>query len=171
MEFHTTQKEQRQVESGGKTQFLFLLPIFLWVIIMPLFMTTEEMWLTGIEISVVVILVVFLCGQYLNRRQARVERVVSEYLSRFRSGNFTNGLDALLKSGACELSNRFELNEVCRKICKRAKSGQHPNSAEKVLLNRRMLAFLNFCQKNHQDISSGSDTLVVILQFNGEIEK
>ena len=132
-------------------------------------MTTEEMWLTEIEITVLLALALFLASQYLIRRNARIERVASIYVSQFKSGNFNNGLDTLLKSGALELNNRFEMWEVCRKIRKRTALNQNPNYMEKLLPDRKILSFLKFCQKNHLDISSSIRTAVIIAQFNEQI--
>jgi hypothetical protein len=154
-----------QMAEYGRNQLFFLWLILLPLISLPLFMASTEIWLG----TILVTLALFLLGHYIYRRHVRIERVVSEYLTCFRSGDYTNGLDALLKSGVCELSNRFELNEVCRKICKRETKAQHPNDCETELPNRKLFAFLKFCHKHKKDISSASDTLAVILQFNGEI--
>ena len=128
-------------------------------------MTTMEMWLTGISITVLVALLIFLANQYITRRNSRIERVVSAYVSQIKSGNFTNGLDVLLKSGALELASRFEMSDVCCKICKRTTLGQHPNYMKKLLPNRKILPFLKFCRKNHHDISSSINTAGYLAEF------
>ena len=129
-------------------------------------MHSQEMWLGGL----VVTCGLFLAGLAYYRRQTRIERVVTEYLSKFRSGNYTNGLDTLLKCGANELENRFELYEVCRKILKREKKAQDPLGVSD-LPRRDVFAFIKWCHKNNEDISSGSDTMVLIAQFRGDLPK
>lgn len=141
--------------------FVCMLPMWIAAAMMPLSMT-------GIEITVAVALFGLLVNQYFNRRQERIRRVVNEWMECFNSTNYTNGVDALLRAGVCELNNRFELSEACRKICRREKRAQRP-SLEPELPDVKLFSFLKFCHKNNHDISSGSDTLVVILQFKGEI--
>src|SRR5208282_5446834 len=129
---------------------LFLWPLLLWIITMPLFMTTEKMWLAGIGISVLTAFGIFGLSQYSGRRNARIDRVTNAYLSLIESGKSNNGLDTLLKSGAAELRSRFEMNTVCNRICGRGKP--HPNWLQEILPNNRLLAFVKFCAENHSDI-------------------
>jgi hypothetical protein len=127
-------------------------------------MNSVQMSLIGLAIT----LAIFLLGQYLFRCHVRIERVTNEYLEILQSSGFTNELDALLKAGTCELSNRFELNQAAEKIRKRDKSAHDPLD-HSILPRREVLAFLKWCQKNRKSISSGSDTLVVIAQYMGQI--
>jgi hypothetical protein len=152
----------RNTARTGDVALLWLIPSL--CIILPLFMTSQEMWLGGIVATCVLLLF----GLAYQRRHARIERIVSEYLKIFREGNYTNGLDTLLNSGVCELHNRFELNEVCRKIRKREKRADDPLQVGD-LTRRKVFKFLKWCHKHNKNISSSSDTLVLILEFEGEI--
>ena len=136
-----------------------LLPVLAWTITMPLFMTSTEMWLGGIGIS----LALFLAGLSIHRRQSRIDRVVKSYLDSFTADAYENGLARLLKCGVVELKNRRELKEVCRGI--QANGKNHPNYYDEIS-NAKLLAFLKFCHKNGHTLESGSDSLIVQAQFD-----
>jgi hypothetical protein len=110
-------------------------------------MSAQEMWMTGIEISVIVFLSGLLANQYFQRRKDRIDRVTMAYFkvreSQLLLKDFPQEFDALLKAGVTELKTSGEMKTVCNRISATGK--RHPNWLVKDLPNRNLLTFLRFC--------------------------
>ena len=143
-------------------------PCNLWLVSLPLlfilpFVNTAELFMAGALIT----LTMFLAGHHIHRRQLRINEVTAAYFDLIEKGKFTNSLDALLKSGASELKNRFEIGSVCKKIYARKIGGFKPDLDQSLLPMKKFIPFFKYCLKNDLDIASGSDSLVAIESFNG----
>ena len=115
------------------------------------------------EWGILTALALFLAAQYLIRRNARINHAINAYLDAYKLNPYENGLARILKCGVVELKNQRELNEVCRRIVANGKV--HPNYYQDVP-NKRLLNFLKFCHKNGHDLSSGSDSIIVLAAFD-----
>jgi hypothetical protein len=137
---------------------LSLLPVFAWLLTMPLFMASVEMWLGGLAAT----LILFLIGQYLFHRHSRIKTVVDSYLASCKPEDSEKGLSIILKCGVIELKNRWELNEVFRKI--KARGLLHPDQHGDIP-NRKLLRYFKFCHREGYTLEN--DSFVAICKFKG----
>lgn len=142
------------------------MPVIAFVILMAT-VNDQERWLVGL----VVVGFLFLGNHYISRRQSRIDEVLRQYIKVCQETSGTDqsyhGLEKLRAAGATQLRNRSEMGEVCRRIV--AHQYQHPNWAQDQLSNRKMLAFLKYCEKNNQSIQTAANASFAIMLFNKEL--
>jgi hypothetical protein len=173
MRFFTLTQKRRQrdygTENAANFDMLPFVPLLVFMASMPL-LTSQQMWICGVIITVSLTALVFVANHYWQGRRTRIERVANEYFKIYESrkpGVFVNGLHVLLKAGGMELRGRCELAAVFRRIT--ARQLPHPNWAAKDLPDSKVLAFFRFCQKCNHDIADPTEAAFAISLFRKEL--
>jgi hypothetical protein len=129
-------------------------------------MTTFQTCMIGTCVA----LMLFLIGVYITRRQARIDRVVKEYLEAARQHPPKIGLESLLNCSVIELKNGWEMDDVCRRI---VAAGQlHPNHFEyEKMPPSKLLRFMKYCQKHGYKLNESGDRMMANETFNGTFSR
>jgi hypothetical protein len=129
-------------------------------------MTTFPTWMIGICVAIIL----FCVGVYITRRQARIDRVVKEYLEAARQHPPKIGLESLLNCSVIELKNGWEMDDVCRRIVAAGQS--HPNYLEYEKMSpRKLLRFMKYCHKNGYKLNEPGDRMMANETFNGTFSR